>query len=176
MLTNHLPPPIAPLPANAAELQSALRRRREATAVDPAPDSADQPAKQERNPVEPMRSKMDAQEKAHLEAMIRRDATPDELNAWRAERGIHHKSFGAAVRAIRQSLDAPPSPMAAALAVLEPPAETAIEPPAVPVPASPRPGQIEPVIHWLATIRAMRDELAHHGVTVAGSLRIEIEL
>jgi hypothetical protein len=128
-----------------------------------------------------MRSKMDAQEKAHLEVMLRRDATPDELNAWRIERRIHHKSFGAAVRAIRQSLDAPPSPMAAALAVLEPPAETAIEPPpaeppAVLVPASPRPGQIEPVIQWLATIRAMRDELAHHGVTVAGSLRIEIEL
>lgn len=131
--------------------------------------------------MEPMRSKMDAQEKAHLEAMIRRDATPDELNAWRAERGIHHKSFGAAVRTIRQGLDAPPSPMAAALAVLEPPAETAIEPPpaeppAVLVPASPRPAQIDPVIHWLTTIRAMRDELAHHGVTVAGSLRIEIEL
>ncbi len=65
--------------------------------------------------MEPMRSKMDAQEKAHLEVMLRRDATPDELNAWRIERRIHHKSFGAAVRAIRQSLDAPPSPMAAAL-------------------------------------------------------------
>ncbi len=63
--------------------------------------------------MEPMRSTMDAQEKAHLEVMLRRDATPDELNAWRIERRIHHKSFGAAVRYIRQGLDAPPSPMAA---------------------------------------------------------------
>lgn len=135
--------------------------------------------------MEPMRSKMDAQEKAHLEAMLRRNATQEELNAWRIERRIHHKSFGSAVRYIRQSLQEPPSPMAVALANLERPAEPAIEPPAespailtpaVPAAAPARPGQIEPVIHWLATIRAMRDELAHHGVTVAGSLRIEIEL
>lgn len=135
--------------------------------------------------MEPMHSRLDAQEKAHLEAMLRRDATPEELNAWRIERGIHHKSFGAAVRAIRQSLQEPPSPMAVELANLERPAAQAIEPPAesqailapaIPAAAPARPGQIEPVIQWLATIRAMRDELAHHGVTVAGSLRIEIEL
>ena len=131
--------------------------------------------------MEPMRNKLDAQERAHLEAMIRRNATPEELNAWRKERSIHHKTFNSVVRHIRLGLEAPPSPMADALATMEQPAHP-VQPPAeapaviTPIPATARPAQIEPVVQWLTTIRAMRDELAQHGVTVAGSLRIEIEL
>lgn len=58
-------------------------------------------------------------------------------------------------------------------------ATIAAEPPAVIVPIQtvPTPPQsLEPVISWLSNLRAMRDELAAHGVIVEGSLRIRIDL
>ncbi len=129
---------------------------------------------------QPLRNRLDAQERAHLEAMLRRNAMPAELAAWRRERGIHHKSFGAMVRYLRQNLDTPPSPMAAQIAALEPaPAPPAGTPnaPSVAITAAPASSpQIGALVEWLAAVRAMRDELAAHGVTVAGSLRIEVEL
>ena len=167
-----------------AELQEQLRRRREEKTATSQPPTeappAPTPAGKART-VEPIRNRLDAQEEAYLEAMIRRAAASQELDDWRKERRIHHKTFGAAVTAIRRRIEAgvSPSPAAVQIAALEratPPAESPTEPPAVIVSAPARPAQIQPVIDWLATLRAMRDELAAHGVTVAGSLRIEIEL
>lgn len=180
-MINHLHPP-ASFPANTSQFQEALRRRREeltAAGWSAAETQSAKPKPKENKRMPTYRTKLDPQEYAHVEALIRRGASDEELADWRKQHQIHHKSFTTALRDIRRRVEAPPSPMAAQIAALESaPARTPDQAPAVIVqaPAPARPAQIDPVIHWLTTLRAMRDELAQHGVTVAGSLRIEIEL
>lgn len=156
-------------------------------------------ANQKETPEEPMttlRTKLAPQEEAWLEMLIRAGNPDDELARYRVARGIHHKTFGAAVRRIRERIDQaePPSSLAremeqllaaaetvqdrraapAAEPITAPPAPVVARPAAALAPAAP--AQLDPLIHWLTGLRAMRDQLAEFGVTVEGTLQISIDL
>lgn len=154
-------------------------------------------ANQKETPEEHMttlRTKLDPQEEAWLEMLIRAGNPDDELARYRVARGIHHKTFGAAVRRIRERIDQaePPSSLAREMEQLLAAAETvqsrrpAPEPitaPPAPVVARPAaalapaaPAQLDPLLAWLTNLRAMRDQLAEFGVTVEGTLQISIDL
>lgn len=151
-------------------------------------------------PVITYRNKLEPQEEAFLEALLRDGATDDELAIWRKTRQIHHKTFGVAVRRLRERIanSAAPSPMAAQLADLSRPTRPNPPPPAPPAPktlslqvnpdppegpagaiiippAAPAAG-LDQLVNWLASLRAMRDELAAHGVHIEGSVAISIDL
>lgn len=122
------------------------------------------------------RTKLDPQEEAELEALLRGHAGEEDLADWRSAHNIHHKTFAGLVRRLRARYEAPRLSPAVQLTVQEPPpAAQAIITASPPAPAASS-TQIEPVITWLTTIRAMRDELAGHGVTVTGSHNIQIDL
>lgn len=155
-------------------------------------------AAQEEYNMQTLRTKLEPQEEAWLEILIRADNPDDELAKFRVSRGIHHKTFHAAVRRIRERLDRgeAPSALAASMEQLvvdaqaaeekRPPRpvpaplpETAAPPavrPAATITAAAAPASLDPLLAWLTNLRAMRDELAAFGVTVEGSLNISIDL
>ena len=172
---------------SAHELSQKLRARRKAKEIPTMP-------------VITSRAKLEPQEEAFLEALLRDGATDDELAAWRKNRQIHHKTFSVAVRRLRERIaaSAAPSPMAAQLADLSRPTRPNPPPPAPPAPkalslqvnpdpapapagsiliqpAAPAAG-LDQLVNWLTDLRTVRDQLAAHGIDVEGNLSIRISL
>lgn len=117
------------------------------------------------------------EELEELRELIAGGADEEALGAFAQRCNMHGSSMRAIVRSIRQELAAPavevrPQPVQAAPVVVAPPPT----PPAASAMTVAPAARIESIVDWLTALRAMRDELAQHGVQVEGRVSISVEL
>lgn len=138
-----------------------------------------------------MRAKLEPQQLAWLELLLRAGADEEALTEYRKSLGVHHKTFAAAVLDTRKQIAASKhlSGMAEQMQQMLDAAEVAQDGAAAemelmqvatvdrsPAVIQPKGAGLDQIVEWLGRIRAMRDELAEMGVTVEGSLSISIDL
>lgn len=126
------------------------------------------------------RYSMTDEELEELRELIAGGTDEAALGAFAQRCNMHGSSMRAIVRSIRQELaveewaEALPvaEPVQAAPVVVAPPPT----PPAAEVMTVAPAARIESIVDWLTALRAMRDELAQHGVRVEGRVSITVEL
>lgn len=153
-------------------VRDGLARRRQTQTAKPAKG---QPMKK--------RTTLTIAEHDELKALIAAGATDPAIVDWGNAHHVNLNSYGAYVRTIKAALATaepplpppifqPPAVVFSPLPALQPAINVEASGPAAPA----LPANLDTVVNWLANIRALRDELREHGVTVEGTVSITIDL